>query len=82
MTSKNKLKYLFIAFVVVLAGFAVADSLGFFNSKSYSAVSHGSHNHYVPDDRDPNVAIDKFPMEEPRPGEEVTPTGQIVRTNQ
>ena len=82
MTSKNKLKYLFIAVVLVMAGFAVADSLGFFNPKPYSAVSHGSHSHYVPNDRDPNVAINKFPMEEPGPGEKVTPTGQIVRTGQ
>ena len=78
MTSKNKLKYIFIILVLVLAGFAMADSLGFFNPKSYSAVSHGSHNHYVPDERDPKVSIDKFPMEEPGPKEKITPTGQIV----
>ena len=78
MTSKNKLKYLFILGVLIAAGFALADSLGFFNPKPYTAVNHGSHNHYVPDDRDPNVGINKFPMEEPGPREMITPTGQIV----
>lgn len=78
MTSKNKLKYIFIALVIAAAGFALSDALGFFNPKSYTAVSHGSHFHYVPDDRDPNVSIDKFPQEEPGPGEIITPTGQIV----
>lgn len=82
MTSKNKLKYIFIVVVVVLAGFALADSLGYFNDKPYTAVSHGSHSHYVPHDRDSGVSIDKFPMEEPGPQEKITPTGQVVPVDQ
>ncbi|HKL19786.1 MAG TPA: hypothetical protein VJ905_12505 [Halalkalibaculum sp.] len=78
MTSKNKFKYIFIALVIAAAGFALSDALGFFNPKPYTAVSHGSHFHYVPDDRDPDVGIDKFPQEEPGPGEIITPTGQIM----
>lgn len=82
MTSKNKLKYFFIAIVIVAAGFALADSLGVFNPKPYTAVSHGSHVHYVPENRDPNVGIDKFPTEEPGPGEIITPQGQIVKKSE
>ena len=82
MTSKNTLKYIFIAIVIVLAGLALADALGYFNPKSYSAVSHGSHSHYVPNDRDPNVPINEFPQEEPAPGEMITPTGEIVPADQ
>ncbi len=78
MTSKNKWKYAFIAVVVVLAGLALADALGYFNPKPYTAVSHGSHKHYVPEDRDPNVPISDFPQTEPAPGEKISPTGQIV----
>lgn len=78
MTPKNKLKYIFIALVIVAAGFALSDALGFFNTKPYTAVSHGDHYHYVPDNRDGNVSIDKFPQEEPRANEIITPTGQIV----
>lgn len=78
MTSKNKLKYIFIGLVIVAAGLALSDALGFFNPKPYTAVSHGSHYHYVPDDRDPNVGIDKFPQEEPQVNEIITPTGQII----
>jgi hypothetical protein len=82
MTSKNTLKYIFIAIVIVLASLALADALGYFNPKSYSAVSHGSHSHYVPNDRDPNVPINEFPQEEPAPGEKITPTGEIVPADQ
>lgn len=78
MTSKNLIKYIFIAVVLVAAGFALADALGFFNPKPYTAVSHGAHYHYVPEDRDPNVGIDKFPQQEPRSFEVITPTGQVV----
>lgn len=82
MTSKNTWKYIFIVVVIVLAGLALADSLGYFNPKPYTAVSHGSHSHYVPHDRDPNVPINDFPQTEPAPGEKITPTGQIVPADQ
>jgi len=82
MTSKNTLKYIFIVVVIVLAGLALADALGYFNPKPYTAVSHGSHSHYVPHDRDPNVPINNFPQTEPGPGEKITPTGQIVPQDQ
>ncbi|MDX1672939.1 MAG: hypothetical protein R3211_11395 [Balneolaceae bacterium] len=81
MTRKNKLKYLFIAFVLIMAGFALADSLGLFNEKPYTEVSHGSHIHYVPNDRDPDVAIHNFPMQPPGPDERITPDGRIVPDN-
>ena len=82
MTSKNKWKYLFVGVVLILAGLAMADALGYFNPKPYTAVSHGSHSHYVPHDRNPDVSIDKFPQEEPGPNEKITPEGQIVPIEQ
>lgn len=82
MTAKNKFKYIFIAVALVVAGLALADSLGYFNEKPYTRVSHGAHDHFVPHDRDPDVSIDKFPQEEPRPSEMITPTGQIVNKDE
>lgn len=81
MSSKNKWKYLFIAAVVVLALFALADALGFFNPKPYTAVSHGSHYHYVPHDRDPDIPIHEFPQQEPGPSERITAQGDIMRAD-
>lgn len=82
MNTRKKLKYSFIVVLIVIAGFALADALGAFNPKPYTAVSHGSHVHYVPKDRDPDVPLDDFPMKEPGPNERITPTGQVVPKNQ
>jgi|AntDeeMinimDraft_5_1070356.scaffolds.fasta_scaffold28226_2 hypothetical protein len=79
MTSKNKLKYIVIVIIFILAGFAMADSLVFFNPKPYTKVSKGSHAHYVPDNRDPDVPITRFPKRPPRAGEKITPKGQIIK---
>ena len=79
MTSKNELKYLLIGLILILAGFAMADALGFFNPKPYTKVSKGSHAHYVPDDHDPDVPITRFPKQLPEPNERITPKGQIVK---
>lgn len=81
MTSKNKLKYGLIAIILIMAGVAMADALGVFNPKPYTKVSKGSHAHYVPKDRDPDVSISRFPKRPPGPNEEITPQGNIVNKN-
>lgn len=81
MTSKNKFKYVLIAAITILAGVAMADALGFFNPKPYTKVSKGSHAHYVPENRDPNVSISQFPKRAPAPNEKITPQGKIVEVN-
>lgn len=81
MRNKRKTwtKRIFFILLTVAVVFALGDSLGFFNPKEYTEVSHGSHIHYVPHDRDPNVGISRFPMTEPADDERITPTGQIVK---
>ncbi|HYW35318.1 MAG TPA: hypothetical protein VE868_07925 [Balneolaceae bacterium] len=78
MISRKAVKILFIGVVIIIAGLALADAIGVFNPKPYSAVSVGSQVHYVPKDRDPNVKIEKFPTVKPLPSQVITPTGQIV----
>lgn len=82
MTSKNKLKYLFLLAVLIAAGFALADALGVFNPKPYTEVHHGSVIHYVPDNRDPDISIERFPTEKPGPDEMITPTGQTIKKSE
>jgi hypothetical protein len=81
MSRKNLIKYIFIVAVFVIAGFAVADSLGLFIEKPYKAIPHGTHNHYVPFDRQDDVPIGDFPTKEPGPNERITPDGKIVPKN-
>lgn len=75
----SKIKFLILALVLLIAGLALADSLGFFNPKPYTAVTHGPMIHYVPRNRDPDVPIERFPTREPGPGEMITPEGQMVK---
>ena len=65
------------ALALVLVSFA--DALGAFKSTAYTAVPHGSHDHYVPDrcgDDAPRTG--EFPMREPREGERITCDGNLV----
>ena len=62
---------------LALVAVAFADALGVFKSTSYTAVPHGSHNHYVPDAcEDPRTG--DFPTRPPGEGERITCDGQIV----
>ena len=74
-----KIKIVVLSIVVIFIGLFFVNSLGIFDDKPYRAVPHGNHYHYVPLDRDPSVPLDAFPTNEPRPGERITPTGEIVR---
>jgi hypothetical protein len=76
---RKTIKYTFLIVVTFLIGIAVIDSVGVFNKKDYVVVPHGNHNHYVPNDRDPDMPVHSFPQRPPNPGEKITPQGQIVR---
>ena len=69
-----------LALVVVgVIALAAADALGAFKSTAYTAVPHGSHDHYVPDrcgDDAPRTG--EFPTREPREGERITCEGNVI----
>jgi hypothetical protein len=49
-----------------------------YDERGIMTVPHGDHNHYVPQDRDPDVSISNFPVVYPGPGERIMPDGRIV----
>ncbi|MEX2404632.1 MAG: hypothetical protein WD625_10895 [Balneolales bacterium] len=76
---RKKFKIALLAVIVIFMGLVFADSIGVFSSKDYRVLPHGSHNHYLPHDRDPDAPLDAFPTQEPAPGERITPYGEVVR---
>lgn len=78
----NILIYLLLFLIVGITLVAISDSLGLFSSKPYKAIPHGTHNHYVPNDRDPDVPIGEFPTQPPSDREVITPDGRVVPSSQ
>ncbi len=81
MRKRRGLRWIVLIAVTLFFGFAIADSMGVFNTLPYTEIPHGNHVHYVPKDRDPNVSVGQFPTRAPGPGERITPQGQIVPAN-
>jgi hypothetical protein len=74
----NRFKSFVVVMIAVFFTLALLASLGIFDNKSYTAVPHGNHTHYVPKDRDPSVPMHNFPQQPPPPGKKISPTGEIV----
>lgn len=74
--------YLLLVFIVGIAFVAVSDSLGLFSNKPYKAIPHGTHNHYVPHERDSDIPIGEFPTQPPSDREVITPDGRIVPSSE
>ncbi len=62
----------------ILVWLMMGEVLDPYGEKGYMEINHGDHKHFVPEDRDPNVAISNFPSSPPGPNERITPSGQIV----
>lgn len=78
MNSRKWFKVAIAVIALLFFAFVLADSMGLFRSAPYTAVPHGDHVHYVPNDRDPDVPLGQFPTIEPEPGEIITPEGDVV----
>lgn len=85
MTPRQKLRLALFAVLLLFVAFALSDVLGLRASNTsvvgpqgYTAISHGSHSHYVPNGWTGDPPIGEFPMEPPPPGMTVGPTGQYV----
>ena len=69
------------AFIIGLFFFlaVLREAMDPFGDDPYVAISHGDHVHYVPEDRDPNVPVSRFPTTEPAADERITPDGRVVK---
>ena len=62
----------------IFLAFAIADSIGLLDNKSYYEVPHGSHTHYLPKDCDPPLAVSDAPQRPPGPGQRIDCQGRFV----
>lgn len=69
-----------VVFIIALIFFLAVfrEALDPFGDEPYLEISHGDHVHYVPRDRDPDVAIGNFPTRRPGPNDTITPEGRVV----
>lgn len=78
MSSRRPLRWFILVAFGLFIGFVLLDALGVFDDRPYYEVPHGNHTHYVPKDRNPDVALDRFPTRPPGADERITPEGRIV----
>ncbi len=81
----RRIRQILLLLVSVVVLFAIADALGLRTSSTgvrsplgYVEISHGGHNHYVPNGWTGEPGISNFPTTPPGPGMTVGPTGEIV----
>ncbi len=80
--TRRALKWLLIIIALLFFLSVLREAFDPFGDNPYLEISHGDHVHYVPEDRDPNVPIGRFPTSEPAADERITPDGRIVKKNQ
>ena len=85
MTTRQKVRSVLFAAIALLLVFVLMDALGLRESetgvvspKGYIEISHGGHNHYVPNGWTGEPGISNFPSTPPPDGMTVGPDGQLV----
>ena len=64
---------------LALVSWVMLDALGAFDSKDFTAIPHGSHDHYVPKIRDEGVGADNCPTRPPESDEFISTQCQLIR---
>jgi len=80
--AKRILKWIVLIVGLIFFFSVLREAFDPFGDKAYVEISHGDHVHYVPEDRDPNVPITRFPGTPPAADERITPDGRIVKKDQ
>ncbi len=63
----------------LLVAWVVVDALGVFDNSDFTAIPHGSHDHYVPKVRDEGIGADNCPTRAPESDEFISTQCQIIR---
>lgn len=75
---RRRRRWVVLAVFAVFFAFVLVEVFDPFGDAEYLEISHGDHVHVVPEDRDPNVPLDRFPRQMPGPNERILPNGRVV----
>lgn len=76
--ARRVMRWVVIAVTIFLFGLLMREVLYPFEGRPYMEISHGSHTHYVPKDRNETVPVSAFPTRPPGADERITPDGDVV----
>lgn len=75
---RRYLRWALFAVAAVFFLLVLREAFNPFGDRDYTEIPHGSHSHYVPKDRDPDVPMDRFPTRPPAANEKIMPDGRVV----
>lgn len=70
------------AVLLVFFGVLMREVINPYRNQRFEKVPHGSHVHYAPKDKNPDVPISQFPTQKPDENEDITPDGRVVPKRQ
>jgi len=72
-------KAIVIGLASLLVGWLLLDAMGVFDETEYTAIPHGSHDHYVPNELDEGVGADNCPTRAPEVDEFISLQCQMIK---
>jgi len=74
-------RWVLILFLLAILSSVLWTVINPYRDQPYEEVPHGDHVHYVPKDRNEDVAMSRFPTRPPGENERITPDGEVVPAN-
>ncbi len=75
--SSRRLVFWLVA-IVLIATFVLPEVLDPYGDKEWTEINHGNHVHFVPEGRDMDVPLDRFPTTEPMANQQILLDGSVV----
>jgi hypothetical protein len=79
VSQKRRFKVILSVIAVVVVAVSLIDALDLFSNKAWSEIPHGSHSHYIPNNKDENVSIGDCPQRPPAENEMLSSQCQLIQ---
>ena len=78
MTQRRQLRLFLAAFAALFVAIVLIDALDLFSDKDWSEIPHGSHSHFVSNNRDEGVSASDCPQRPPADNEILSQQCQLI----